>query len=49
MCEDPDENVMCLLDNQGQGDFAQLREIDVKCGVDVGETILSLFLGIPNS
>ena len=27
----------------------QLRDIDVKRRVDVGKTILSLFLGVPNS
>ena len=47
--DDPEENVMRLLDNRGCSDFAQLRDINVKRGVDAGETILSLFLGIPNS
>ena len=37
------------MDNRRQGDFAQLGDIDVKCRVDIGETIFSLFLGIPNS
>ena len=27
----------------------QLKDVDVKCRQDVGETILRLFLGIPNS
>ena len=49
LCEDPDENVMCLLDNRSRGYFVLLRDIDVKRGVDTDETILSLFLGIPNS
>ena len=40
---------MCLLDNQGRYDFMQLRDINIKRGVDAGETILSLFVGIPNS
>jgi hypothetical protein len=40
---------MCLLDNRDHSDFAQLRDANVKRGVDVGETILSLFLGILNS
>ena len=42
-CEDPDENVMCLLDNRSRGDFVQLRVSDIKCRVDAGKTILSLF------
>ena len=40
---------MCLLDNQGRGDFVQLRDVGVKRRVDAGETILSLFLSILNS
>ena len=27
----------------------QVCNIDVKCGINVGETIFSLFLGMPNS
>lgn len=49
LCNDPEEHVLCLLDNRGRSDFAQLKDIDVKRGTDIGETILSLFLGIPNS
>ena len=49
LCEDPNENVACLLDNRGRRDFVQLRDVDVKRGIDVGETIFSLFLEIPNS
>ena len=49
MCEGPNENGVYLLDNRNQDNFVQLRDIHVKCRVDVGETILSLFLGIPNS
>jgi len=49
LCGAHKENVMCLLDNRDHSDFAQLRDANVKRGVDVGETILSLFLGILNS
>ena len=49
LCEDSKKNVMCLLVNRGRSDFVQLRNIDVKHGVDVGKTILNLFLGFPNS
>ena len=49
LCENPEENVIHLFDNRGQGDFVQMKDIDVKRSVDVGETIFSLFLGIPHS
>ena len=49
MSEDPSKNVACLMGNCDQGDFVQLSDIDVKCGVDVGDIIFSLFLRIPNS
>ena len=49
LCENPDENVSYLFDNRGRGDFVQLKDIDVKGSVDVGESIFSLFLGIPHS
>ena len=45
----PSENVTYLMANRGQGNFAQLCNINVKNRVNVGETIFSLFLGIPNS
>ena len=37
------------MDNHGEGDFVQLSDDDVKCRVDVCETIFCLFLEIPNS
>ena len=49
LCEDPKKNIMHILDIRGRGVFVQLRDIDVKRRVDAGETILSLFLSIPNS
>ena len=49
LCDDPEENVVCLLDNRGCHDFVQVKDIDLERGIDAGETILSLFLGIPNS
>ena len=49
LCDDPEENVACLLDDRGRDDFAQVKDIDIKRGIHAGETILSLFLGIPNS
>jgi len=49
LCDDPEENVVCLLDNRGREDFVQVKDIDVKRGTDAGENILSLFLGIPDS
>ena len=36
------------MDNRGWRDFAQVCNIDVKREVDAGETIFSLFPGIPN-
>ena len=47
--DNPSDNVAFLIDNQGQDDFVQICNVDVKCGVDAGETIFSLFLGMPNS
>ena len=49
LCNDPEEYVGHMLDNRGRADFVQLKDIDVDQGADVGETILNLFLGIPNS
>ena len=49
LCDNPSNNVACLMDNCSQEDFVQICNINVKQGVDVGKTIFSLFLGIPNS
>ena len=48
-CVDPNENIACLLDNRGRKDFVQLQDVDVESGVDLGENIFNMFLGIPNS
>ena len=37
------------MDNQGQGDFVQVYDVDIKRSVNAGETTFSLFLRMPNS
>ena len=37
------------MENCGRGDFAQVCDIDIKQGVDIGGTIFSLFFRIPYS
>ena len=47
LCEDPDGCVACLIDNRDRVDYEQRSDVDVQSEIDAGETILSLFLGIP--
>ena len=49
LCDDPEENVMRMVDNRGRADFVQLKDANVKSGIDAGEAMFRLFLGATNS